>query len=321
MSGKIVAITVTFNSSKFVVRAIDALLRQKKEIDHIVIVDNNSVAEDKEYIKEYIKNIPKISLLILEENLGGGGGFQAGMKYAREKFDPDWFWLMDDDAFPREDCLEQLLKHGNANENIGCLVPLIWGVDKKKYQLYHHKRESKFLTRDIQMINSIDDIQEKKEIESSAFVGPLISRRAVEKVGIADGSLFIYGDDLEYIYRISRQFKVYLIKSAVINHQDILMQGNIVNPKIWWKDYYQYRNRIFFICKYARGVQKTIGVLGFSCILLKKVLGCLIKREYKGYRLERTKILNQAWIDGIKNHRGKTVDPVQYMKYIEKNHS
>lgn len=315
----VVAITVTFNSSHYVIRAVEWLLKQKRRVDKIIVVDNNSNQEEKDKLTQYLNKIERAELLVLPENLGGAGGFHAGMEHARKNYDPDWYWLMDDDAFPREDCLDHLLRYAADDEKIGCLIPLIWGVDRKKFQLYHHKRESKYLTKDIAIVKDEKELGEKTKIEASAFVGPLISKKAVDEVGIADGSLFIYGDDLEYIYRISRKFDVYLIKSAVINHQDIMTTGNIVNPKAWWKDYYMYRNRLFFIQKYgATFFVRFIGKSLFTLMLVKRAVYALIQHEYRGYRKLRLTVLWKAWIDGMRNHRGKTVDPVGYLEDLKK---
>ena len=43
----------------------------------------------------------------LKNNTGGAGGFEYGMKKALE-YDCDYVWIMDDDAYPRDNCLERL---------------------------------------------------------------------------------------------------------------------------------------------------------------------------------------------------------------------
>lgn len=315
---KIVAITVTFNSSHYLKRVIDALEKQVYQISDIIIVDNNSNDENKAAILSIADSKEYIHVIWMDENLGGAGGFSIGMKYAHEKLKPDWYWLMDDDAFPRDDCLEKLLKYDDYTENIGCLQPLIWGVNLKKYQLYHHKRESKLLLRDISVVNDVKELDDVSRIEASAFVGPLFSKTAVDKVGIADGTLFIYGDDLEYTYRVSREFEVLLVKEAVINHQDPPLVGGVFTPKTWWKDYYCWRNRIFFIKKYTRGTLRRFEALTlFGMMLFKKILKTLVVKEYAGYRKLRISIILKSWRDGIANRRGKMIDPVVYHKKLK----
>mgnify|MGYP000029916967 CR=1 FL=1 len=316
---KMAAITVTFNSSHFLKRVIEALENQTYLVDEIVVVDNNSNEENKENIRKLLKNKEHIHIIWMKENLGGAGGFNAGMQYAQEKLNPDWYWLMDDDAFPREDCLYKLMQYTDYADNIGCLQPLIWGVDHEKYQLYHHKRESKLLLEDIAIVSNAAELEEITPIEASAFVGPLFSRAAVEQVGIADGTLFIYGDDLEYTYRVSREFKVLLVRDAVINHQDPPLVGGVFTPKTWWKDYYCWRNRIFFIKKYTNNPLRRFEALAlFGFMLGKKVLRTFLVKEYSGYKKLRISIIWNSWKDGLLNRRGKTIDPVDYQKKLLK---
>ena len=81
----VVAITVTFNSSHYVIRALEALKVQKRKVDFIIVVDNNSKQDEKEKVQNYIQNLSNTILLSLEENKGGAGGFEAGMKYAKKE--------------------------------------------------------------------------------------------------------------------------------------------------------------------------------------------------------------------------------------------
>lgn len=317
MKDSIIAVTVTFNSSKFLCRVVESLKKQTHTVNKIIVVDNNSKLEEKEVLKKIDEENDNVEFIWLESNSGGAGGFYQGMKYAREIYDPDWYWIMDDDAFPNEDCLEKLLEHSKRTENIGCLAPLIYGVDNKEYQLYHHKKLSKYLDRDLQVVNSADELDKVTRIEADAFVGPLFSKKAVQKLGVADGDLFIYGDDLEYTYRVSREFDVFLIKDAVINHQDQVNPGKIINPKVWWKDYYMFRNRLLFVDQYQKGIISTnISRLIVFARIFKQILLAIFISGYKGLRIVRIKTLLKALSDGICNKKGKTVDPIKYISMI-----
>ena len=52
----------------------------------------------------------------------------------------------------------------------------------------------------------------------------------------ADGSLFIYGDDSEYTRRVSGKHKLYLIRDAVIDHQDAPVLDVNMTPDGSWKE-------------------------------------------------------------------------------------
>lgn len=308
-----IAITVTFNSSHTLALTIQALLKQTLPLDRIIVVDNASADEHYHKVLEICNRSSNIVMLRLKKNTGGAGGFYEGMKYALEHYDPDWYWLMDDDAYPEDDCLEKLLQYETIQENVGCLAPLIYGIDLNEYQLYHHKKLSKLLVRDMPIANNIDDLKEITPIEADAFVGPLFSRLAVKTVGIADKDLFIYGDDLEYTFRVSRQFPVLLVKNAIINHKDPLTIKEKSNPAGWWKDYYKYRNRILFVREFQS--HSLLRITAQSILvgkILIKIFQSFIFSEYKGLRRLRCSLLGQALKDGVRNKKGATLQPDKY---------
>ena len=314
---KVVAVTVTYNSSDLLKRCVDALLTQTHKVDKIIIVDNDSAPEHKEKIKALASGEETIDVVFMKENLGGAGGFEKGMRYAAENCDAVWYCLMDDDAFPTEECLEKLLEHCNLPD-VGCLTPLIYGVDNEEFQLYHHKRIVKFSSTDKTIYKNLKSVPEVSKIQANAFVGPLISKTAVKKVGFPDGGLFIYGDDTEYTYRIfCSGFNVYLIKNAVIKHRDVLL-NNSNNYKAWWKAYYMFRNRVMFVDEFNKtAFGKFIGKMFVKYRLFKMSVKARIRRIPRKYKKIRIQMLKQAYADGKKGISGKTVDPVIFNRQFE----
>ncbi len=314
----VVAITVTYNSSQLLEKNVAALLRQTVPVDWIVIVDNHSAPEHQEQIRRMASRDGRIQVVGLPENTGGAGGFSHGMAYVRKQWDPDWYWLMDDDAFPADDCLERLLEKRPQEAPVGCLAPMIFGVDRQEYQLYHHKRLSRLLTRDFPAVESKENMPEVVSIEADAFVGPLFSRLAVETVGIADGSLFIYGDDLEYTYRVSRRLPVLLVRDAEIYHRDPLRRQEESNPGGWWKDYYMFRNRIFLIQKYQKNpFLRAAAELVMMEEIGKRCLSALVKPAFRENRKLRLWLMLRALRDGMGKRSGKAIDPAAYFQFLE----
>ena len=79
----VAAITVTYNRTRTLEKCIDALLNQTRPVDHIIIADNHSCEEEQEKIRKIAAKSHKIKLLFLDENRGGAGGFEAGMREAK----------------------------------------------------------------------------------------------------------------------------------------------------------------------------------------------------------------------------------------------
>lgn len=317
MKTRVVAVTVTFNSSHYIKRAIEALVSQTYPVEKIIVVDNNSKETDYVKLQELNEKYEQVEFVWLKENSGGAGGFQAGMQYAYERYDPEWYWIMDDDAFPRQECLERLMEHQGIDDKVGFLAPLIYGIDKNEYQLYHHKNMSKYLDYEFHPISNLETMEDIVSIEATAFAGPVISKQAIETVGVADGELFIYGDDTEYTYRVTRQFKGYIVKNAIINHQDPPENSGILSPKTWWKDYYMYRNRLLFVNLYRGNfIYELIGKILITFRIIKQIIKAGLRKEYKGYKLIRAKILLKALFDGVNKKKGKRIDPAVYIQTL-----
>ena len=314
----VVAVTVTYNRVNTLEKTIDALTNQNMLLDKIIVVDNNSSEEHKKILKDIEKSNDLVEVVWLNENLGGAGGFYHGMKVAKEKYNPNWYWIMDDDAYPTKDCLKNLLEYKDKLDNIGFLAPAIYGIDNKKYQMYHHKMISKYKTNDITAVAEYEDLENVTNIEANAFVGPLFSRKAVEELGLPKGELFIYGDDTEYTYRVTRKYRGYVIKDAIINHQDPPYQGKAVAPEGWWKEYYMFRNRYLFIDEFGvNGSEKIIAKVSLTMHLLRRILASSIKSQYKYFRKIRIKVLTSAINDGINGNEGRIINPKEYIDSIK----
>lgn len=315
----VVVVTVTFNSSNYLARLIDSLKKQTYPINKVFVVDNNSNKQHRDKIKRIQEdNRGWVNVIWLKENTGGAGGFSTGMQYMLSNYSSDWMWIMDDDAFPRNDCLENLLIDANKLDNLGFIAPLIYGIENKRFQLYHHKRFDGNLLESIMPIKSVSDINGVSEIEANAFVGPLFPISVITDVGIVNGGLFIYGDDTEYTYRVTRKYKGYVTSNAIINHRDPGVTGNnSVNPKAWWKDYYEIRNNALFIREFSSNLlQKCKYDVALFMQTIKKITKAIVKSEYKGYRLLRIKLLSKAFLDGLRGFDGKTIDPEIYAKSL-----
>jgi GT2 family glycosyltransferase len=311
----IVAVTVTFNRVNTLRNTLNALQRQTRTPDYIVIVDNCSNAENKEALKELTDGLDNTEVLWLEDNLGGAGGFENGMRHAREKYNPDWYWIMDDDAYPRENTLEKLLEHRSL-DNLGCLAPLIYGVDWRQYQLYHHKKVEKCHVKDAPKFSCVEEMKAVETIDADAFVGPLFPRHVVEELGYPDGGMFIYGDDTEYTTRIHQKYEIYLIKEAVIDHNDPPAATTGFRPETYWKLYYNIRNRVLIANKYNVGTDKLRGVFYMVCELVFQTAYSLARRGLGKYRFLRISCVTRGFFDGMRGKEGKTIDPTEFLRKV-----
>lgn len=264
----IVAVVVTYNRLQLLKRNLDCL-RQNKPLTSIVVVNNGSTDGTSEWLAEQ-QDIKVLS----QANVGGAGGFYTGIQYAFHS-GADWIWCMDDDVFPRPDCLERLLRHAN-NPHIGILAPRrllegqIYTNDFQQYDLenpfasLYKKKLSK------QIVNTA------VEICGTAFEGPFIRREVVEKIGLPNKDLFIFCDDTDYCLRtVKAGYKILYVPEALMDKQKFFSDDTwaVRNQKKKWKRFYQVRNSTYlnhhygqnWAVRYLRGFNGMLGYLLVAC--------------------------------------------------------
>ncbi len=244
-----------------------------------VIVNNASTDGTKQFLEAFSED-DRFEILNLETNTGGSGGFYQGIKWCCDH-DSFAIWGMDDDAYPEEASLYNLL---DCAENIGfdnCL-------QSNSYAL------------------PCDTAY--KEINSLIFVGFFLTCEMIQKIGNVRGDFFIMHDDTEYAKRLQRfGLKTFFVKESRISHTSQCAnyyenKSPFTRLRLMklpdWKMYYLVRNH-FLTCK-AYNNEKL-----FYSIFVKFVLWYL-KTLY--FCPKQTKILRLALKDGLKGISGRNDD-------------
>jgi rhamnopyranosyl-N-acetylglucosaminyl-diphospho-decaprenol beta-1,3/1,4-galactofuranosyltransferase len=209
------AVLVTFNRKQLLIECLNGLLSQTTALDRIYIIDNASTDGTGESLRQagfltkaVIRYVP------LRLNVGGAGGFAAGLEMAYND-GYDWFWLMDDDVEPYPDGLAQLLAfhdvsgciHGRRKNPDGTAVP--WGV------CFSEKTVTTTEIPDRQFLAS----SRARAINTGCFEGMLVSRKVVSQIGFPDADFFITWDDTYYGYLASRVTTVSYVNAFVLQRK------------------------------------------------------------------------------------------------------
>ena len=249
----VVAVVVTYNRLNLLQRVVGSLKGQSKRLDKIYIINNGST----DGTKEWLDGQTGLNV-IHQENVGGSGGFYRGIKEA-SKEECDWIWCMDDDVFPREDCLETLLNVAERHEKLGIVCP---------HRLMSGKTfvgEAKTLNLTNPFSDMHNDMLTAQEVESNetigivgmAFEGPLIRKEVVEKIGLPNKDLFILYDDTDYSYRaVLAGYKVVVARDALMDKHDFQSNSSYREDKMKnkWKLAYHIRNTAYFGHRYGKNI-------------------------------------------------------------------
>ncbi|MDU2673169.1 MAG: glycosyltransferase family 2 protein [Clostridium sp.] len=282
-TNSIAAIIVTFNRKALLKEAIDALLVTHTKLDEIIVVDNCSTDGTDVLLREYSD---KITPIFLKENVGGAGGFNAGLKYAYEK-KHTLFWVMDDDTIVEIDALDKLMNKYNLldKENVGFLCSNVLWTDKTPC-----------------IMNKPDiaeDFNEKLaegivKVKSCSFVSILITRNAIKQCGYPIKEFFIWMDDTEFTLRVNKKFNNYLVPDSIVIHKMGANVGtNFINDNTRLERYfYDFRNR-FYLAK-KQGVKF---IIKYYINLIRVIFGIISKSEEN--KIKKIKIALHGAFKGI----------------------
>lgn len=309
MKKRVCVLICTYNRQNCLEKTLNGLLNQTYKIDSILIVDNNSTDNTIKMLKERGISIDETKLNTLQlsivddfsymiylnsKNVGGAGGFKIAFQYAM-KLDFDYFWVMDDDVLPQNDCLENLLLGMDNNYKITipnrtCSNYKDVAILKLNWDKFFFPVEKK------KTINNFN--QAYYDVVDFPFEGPLFSSDIIKKVGLPDDSYFLLFDDSDYALRCQRYSKIRFVTNATLERQ--LTSNNNEIPL--WKLYYLTRNSFLFDKRYGKNI--IFKYLRPLFIFVRRYMNAVLKKNFFLARCYR-----YAYMDMLFNNLGKTVNP------------
>ena len=311
---QIVALVVTFNRLAQLQTTVARLLAE--DLDAVVVVNNASTDGTADWLAS--QHDQKLNAITLDRNRGGAGGFEQGLKAAMARHDADWFVLMDDDArplpgaiaqfraevggmgaweavaagvyYPDGDICEMNRPSRNPFWHLGRFLRTLFGGGRSGF----HLRDDEFHVRTVE------------QIDVTSFVGFFLSRAAIARVGLPDGKLFIYGDDVIYTLGLSRAGGAIGFAPWLRFEHDCSTlrrgEGHIHRPL--WKAYYNYRNGLL-------GYRAAAGpVLFWPALCVVVVKWALKSRGYGPSQTLFLRLLGVAVTDALRGKLDRSHDEV-----------
>jgi rhamnopyranosyl-N-acetylglucosaminyl-diphospho-decaprenol beta-1,3/1,4-galactofuranosyltransferase len=200
---RVCAVVVTHERRELLRRCLIGLAAQHRALDATVVVDTASRDGTADMVRA---EFPEASLLRLDENVGGAGGFHHGVAWAYEH-GHDWLWLMDDDTLALPDTLSTLLD--GVRRAPGAPLLVTSQVRWKDGRLHPMNRP---------VPRWRDRAEMAVALRYATFVSVAVRREAVERFGLPLAQYFIWGDDVEYTARILRDQPGYLVPESRVYH-------------------------------------------------------------------------------------------------------
>lgn len=289
---RVSVIIVTWNKQDYVLRLLDQLAASPYPNWTVRVVDSHSSDGTADAIAA---RHPWVRILRLTDNLGGSGGFNAGLGAALREDDCDYVWLLDNDVALEPGALEVLVETLAARPDAGVAGSHIIQMDNDRMTneiggavdlergrliLHHHGTPARFHHREVY------------EVDYAAACSLLVRFEVLRQVGIWD-DFFIHYDDVDWCLRIrAAGYRVLACAASRIRHLSAR-----VKP-VTWVLYYDIRNMLYLRRKY----------MGFRPLRELSFFGLLIyfnmRDELAGKRYY-ARLVEQAVRDFIGRRMGK----------------
>lgn len=253
----IAAVVVTHDRLDKLTVTVARLLDQP--VDHVIVVDNASTDGTAAWLATL--DDPRLRVHRSATNHGGAGGFSVGMQLARDVADADWTVVMDDDGRPAPGAIDAFRAMDLSGwDAIGAAVHHPDGRICEMNRPYRNPfwNPGAFLRTLARMplgrgragFHLGNDAYRAGApvvpVDMSSFVGLFLSRAALQRAGLPDPRLFIYGDDQLYTLQMRRAgLRIGFAPQVRFDHDTTAAQGKggvVLRPM--WKVFYMYRNAL-----------------------------------------------------------------------------
>ncbi len=297
---KITAVVVTFNRLALLKECIAGLRRQTSPVQEIIVVNNGSSDGTDVWLAEQ-----EGLTVVTQANLGGAGGQYTGIDLAI-KGNADWLWLMDDDAEPFADALEKMLPFLDQDRVAAAACSVI-DNDGKISLVHRGEFDFRRLTTEFgcKPAAAVEYEKSSVPIGYATFVGIVVNKKAIGKVGLPKKEFFLHFDDIEYSLRLAAYGPIMLIPGSKILHKENASshfftkkvlgktRTRIKYDKLWMR-YFVIRNVVWGVKEYY-GQHWDVNLV-LASYYLKSVFGILLFDDHKKRRIA---FFTSAFRDGL----------------------
>ncbi|HMN19276.1 MAG TPA: glycosyltransferase family 2 protein [Candidatus Moranbacteria bacterium] len=221
---RVSVIVLNYNGGKYVGKCLRGLYQSTHSPLDIVFVDNASTDGSLEEIK---KDFSAAHIIRSDYNRGFAGGMNLGIRFALEKFSPDFILLLNSDAVVGPETISQLAAELKADEKLGLISPQISQSSGKPW----------FLGGRINWLRMRCEHERRapKNNFSSFLSGCalLIRKEVFRDAGLLDERFFLYYEDADFCLRAQK--KGYALKvspTAKVLHSEESEKDKV--SKTYW---------------------------------------------------------------------------------------
>lgn len=263
-------IIVNYNVRAFLENSLNSVMKALAGIDgEIIVVDN---ASDDGSIEMVRQKFPQVKLIVNDNNVGFAAANNAGIRIAKG----DYLLLLNPDTILQENTITIMLNFLESNKDVGLAGCKILNPDGTLQLACRRSFPTPWVafTKIIGLSAlfpkiplfgkyNLEYLAPDKSYEVDAVSGSFmfLQRKVAEEVGGLDEQFFMYGEDLDWCYRIKKAgWKIFYVhKTQVIHYKgESVRRSNIDEVKLFYE-----AMRLFVKKHFSKGLIST-GLLSFG---------------------------------------------------------
>lgn len=239
-TSRVSVIVLNWNRADDTVACVHSLRSLRYPAREIIVVDNGSTAQCRDQIREAL---PDVRLLENGANLGFAEGNNVGIRDAVAR-GAQAVLLLNNDTTVDPDLLTALTKAAEAEPSAGFLGARIF---------YHSEPTRIWMGKPVwdpihcrfvhEELNTLADPLHPPGVSEAAYAcgcALMVTRRALDSVGLMDPRFFCYFEEVDWCFRGARQgIKSLYVPAAIVWHKVSATSGGNLSPLI---RYYRARN-------------------------------------------------------------------------------
>lgn len=249
-SPRVLAVVCNFNKRDFLRGVLTALSAYDRRLLDVLVVDNASSDGSPGMVRE---EFPRFRLLETGSNLGGTGGFNAGMSWGLRRGGYEFLWLLDNDVIVHSDALEALLDVMDSDTRIGLAGSTVLLLEDPE-RIQEAGACIDWRTGDLRraaegLLAPYKRRHRRFEVHYAAACSLLARVEAVERVGIWDPAYFLLWDDIEWGIRMRRAgWRVVTTTRSRVQHASF---DNRRSSAPVMSNYLRFRNAYYFFWRFC----------------------------------------------------------------------
>jgi GT2 family glycosyltransferase len=190
-------IVLNWNGWAHTVECLSALRECTYQRMTLIVVDNGSTDNSVAQIRAAF---PEVLVLESGKNLGFAGGNNVGIRHALAH-GADYVWLLNNDTRPDPNALSALIGKAITDRRIGAVASVCYYADAPSTVQAWAGARVNLWTGSARLSMKPRPDEWFDSLNGTSF---LISRAAIESVGLLDENFFLYWEDTEFCLRLRR---------------------------------------------------------------------------------------------------------------------